>query len=79
MAYTNRSAAYAEKGRLKEALRDSNKALRLDPSFPLAFNNRGYVYELMGETKKAAADYLKSCSLGFDLGCENLARLEKNP
>ena len=79
VAYTNRSAAYAEKGRLKEALRDSNKALRLDPSFPLAFNNRGYVYELMGETKKAAADYLKSCSLGFDLGCENLARLEKNP
>ncbi|GEM_PF-3266940 len=79
VAYTNRSAAYAEKGQLKKALDDSMQALRLAPSFALAYNNRGYVYELMGETKKAAADYLKSCSLGFDLGCENLARLEKKP
>ncbi len=79
VAFTNRSAAYAEKGQLEKALKDSNQALRLAPSFPLAYNNRGYVYELMGKTKKAAADYLKSCSLGFDLGCENLARLEKKP
>ncbi len=79
VAFTNRSAAYAEKGRLNKALKDSMQALQIDPSFPLAYNNRGYVYELMGKTKKATADYLKSCSLGFDLGCENLARLGKSP
>lgn len=77
VAYTNRSAAYAQKNYLLKALKDSNEAIKHDPKFPLAYNNRGYVFELMGNTRKAAADYLKSCSLGLDLGCKNFDKLDQ--
>jgi DNA-binding transcriptional MerR regulator/regulator of sirC expression with transglutaminase-like and TPR domain len=77
VAYTNRSAAYAQKNYLNKALKDSNEAIKLDPDFPLAYNNRGYVLELLGNNRKAAADYLKSCSLGLDLGCKNFKRLNQ--
>jgi tetratricopeptide (TPR) repeat protein/DNA-binding transcriptional MerR regulator len=75
VAYTNRSAAYAQKSYLAKALKDSNEAIRHNPNFSLAYNNRGYVYELLGNTRKAAADYLKSCSLGLNLGCKNFDKL----
>ena len=77
VAYTNRSAAYAQKDFLNKALKDSNQALRLNPDFPLAYNNRGYVLELLGNNRKASQDYLKSCSLGLDLGCKNFERLNQ--
>jgi Tfp pilus assembly protein PilF/DNA-binding transcriptional MerR regulator len=77
VAYTNRSAAYAQKDFLNKALKDSNEAIKLNPDFPLAYNNRGYVLELLGNNRKAAADYLKSCSLGSDLGCKNFERLNR--
>ena len=77
VAYTNRSAAYAQKSFLNKALKDSNEALRYNPNFALAYNNRGYVFELLGNNKKAAADYLKSCSLGLDLGCKNFERFNQ--
>jgi curli production assembly/transport component CsgG len=79
IAYSNRSAAYAQKNFLNKALKDSNEAIRIDPDFSLAYNNRGYVFELLGSNKKAAADYLKSCSLGLDLGCKNFERLDQSP
>lgn len=75
VAYTNRSAAYAQKSYLRKALKDSNEAIRYNPEFGLAYNNRGYVFELLGSNQKAGADYLKSCSLGLDLGCKNFERL----
>jgi Tfp pilus assembly protein PilF/DNA-binding transcriptional MerR regulator len=75
VAYTNRSAAYAQMNYLVKALKDSNEAIRHDPDFSLAYNNRGYVFELLGNTSKAAADYLKSCSLGLNLGCQNFDKL----
>ncbi len=75
VAYTNRSAAYAQKSYLVKALKDSNEAIKHNPDFSLAYNNRGYVYELLGNTRKAAADYLKSCSLGLNLGCKNFDKL----
>jgi tetratricopeptide (TPR) repeat protein/DNA-binding transcriptional MerR regulator len=75
VAYTNRSAAYAQMSYLVKALKDSNEAIAHDPDFSLAYNNRGYVFELLGNTNKAAADYLKSCSLGLNLGCQNFEKL----
>jgi Flp pilus assembly protein TadD/DNA-binding transcriptional MerR regulator len=78
VAYTNRSAAYAQKDFLNKALKDSNQAIKFNPDFPLAYNNRGYVLELIGDNRKAAADYLKSCSLGLDLGCKNFERLNQS-
>jgi outer membrane biosynthesis protein TonB len=75
VAYTNRSAAYAQKNYLAKALKDSNEAIKHDPQFSLAYNNRGYVFELLGNDRKAAADYLKSCSLGLNLGCKNFDKM----
>ncbi len=77
VAYTNRSAAYAQKSYLRKALKDSNEAINYNPEFGLAYNNRGYVFELLGNNQKATADYLKSCSLGLDLGCKNYERLNR--
>ena len=77
VAYTNRSAAYAQINSLNKALKDSNDAIKANPEFSLAYNNRGYIYELMGSDKKAAEDYLKSCNLGLELGCRNFERLNK--
>ena len=77
VAFTNRSAAYAQKNFLNKALQDSNDAIAFNPKFPLAYNNRGYVYELLGNNRKAANDYLKSCELGLDLGCKNHERLKR--
>jgi len=79
LAYTNRSAAYAQKGLLNKALKDSNDAVKYNPEFGLAYNNRGYVYELLGNDRRAAADYQKSCRSGFDLGCKNYERFNKQP
>ena len=77
VAYTNRSAAYAQKDFLNKALKDSNDAIKFNPDFSLAYNNRGYVLELLGNKRQASVDYLKSCSLGLDLGCKNYERLSK--
>lgn len=77
VAYTNRSAAYAQKDFLNKALKDSNEAIRFNPHFSLAYNNRGYVLELLGNNRQASADYFKSCSLGLDLGCKNYERLNQ--
>jgi Flp pilus assembly protein TadD/DNA-binding transcriptional MerR regulator len=77
VAYSNRSAAYAQKDYLNKALKDSNEAIKFNPNFSLAYNNRGYVLELLGNNRQASADYLKSCSLGLDLGCKNFERLNQ--
>ena len=74
-AYTNRAGAYANKGKLKEALQDCNTAIGINPYFPPAYNNRGYALELSGRLPQAALDYEMSCNMGNDLGCKNYKRL----
>lgn len=75
IAYTNRAAAYANKGMLKEALSDCNNAIAINPDFGLAYNNRGYVYELLVQLKQAMSDYKTGCGLGDTLACANVERL----
>lgn len=75
VAYTNRAGAYANKGKLKEAMQDCNTAIGINPYFPLAYNNRGYALELSGHLPQATLDYEMSCNMGNDLGCKNYKRL----
>jgi tetratricopeptide (TPR) repeat protein len=75
VAFTNRAGAYANKGKLNEALRDCNTAIALNPYFPLAYNNRGYALELSGHLPEAKLDYETSCNMGNLLGCNNSKRL----
>jgi len=75
VAFTNRAGAYANKGKLKEALQDCNTAIGINPYFPLAYNNRGYALELSGQLPQATLDYEMSCNMGNDLGCKNYRRV----
>ena len=76
VAFTYRAGAYANKGKLKEALQDCNTAIGINPYFPLAYNNRGYALELSGQLPQAKLDYEMSCTMGNDLGCRNFKRLK---
>jgi tetratricopeptide (TPR) repeat protein len=67
--FTNRGDSYQFKGELGTALGDYESALRLDPNFPLAYNNRAVLYAKMGERAKALADY--EAALRLDPGNEN--------
>jgi tetratricopeptide (TPR) repeat protein len=79
VAYANRAGAYANKGKLKEAMQDCNTAIGINPYFPLAYNNRGYALELSGHLPQATLDYEMSCNMGNDLGCKNYKRLITPP
>jgi tetratricopeptide (TPR) repeat protein len=76
VAFTNRAGAYANKGKLKEAMQDCNTAIGINPYFPLAYNNRGYALELSGRLPQARIDYEMSCNMGNELGCNNYMRLK---
>jgi tetratricopeptide (TPR) repeat protein len=53
------------------ALTDYDTALRLDPNFAQAYNNRAVLYKKMGDRAKALADY--EAALRLDPGNENAA------
>jgi tetratricopeptide (TPR) repeat protein len=76
VAYTNRAGAYAEKGLLREAFNDCNKALNINPYYSMAYNNRGFAMERAGHLPLAMADYDMSCRMGNELACENIARVK---
>ena len=56
-AYTNRGAAYADKGEVDRAIEDHNKAIDLNPENAAAYTNRGNVYYHKGEVDRAIEDY----------------------
>ncbi len=76
-AWVSRSGALANKGLLAEALSDAEAAIRLNPDFAMSYNNRGYVYQLMGRLRQAALDYEISCSLKLELACANLRNIQR--
>lgn len=75
-AFTIRAAAFIQTARFEEALIDSGEAVRLNPSFGLAYNNRGSALEYMRKLEEAMVDYRVGCLLGADVSCQNKTRLE---
>ncbi len=75
-AFTIRADVLIQTARFEEALIDSSEAIRLNPSFGLAYNNRGSALEHMGKLEEAMVDYRVGCLLGADLSCQNHIRLE---
>jgi tetratricopeptide (TPR) repeat protein len=74
-AYTNRAAAYIGKGLFRKAIEDCNAAIEANPRYGLAYSNRGFALELLGEPYHAGMDYETGCKLGSELGCDNYTRL----
>ncbi|MEN8246634.1 MAG: MerR family transcriptional regulator [Thermodesulfobacteriota bacterium] len=71
IAYVTRSAAYSQKKMFMVAISDCDAALKIDPVYALAYNNRGYAQEQLKKTDEARQDYEKACDLGLKLGCKN--------
>ena len=56
-AYTNRGEAYGNLGDPARAIKDFDRALRLDPGDARAYYNRGFAYRKLGDTARAIEDY----------------------
>jgi len=74
-AFTDRCGAEANLGMLKEAKEDCLKSIELNPDYPMAYNNYGYVLEREGNMQEAVIYYEMSCGLGSKLGCQNQEKL----
>jgi tetratricopeptide (TPR) repeat protein len=77
VAYTNRAGAYVNKRMFNEAAEDCDKAIKIKPDYGLAYNNRGYMHQLAGQSDQAKSDYEVACNLGEKRACENLRRLPR--
>ena len=47
----------------ERAIADYNRALERDPNYALAYYNRGYCYETLGDSEKAEADFARALEL----------------
>ena len=65
MRYNNRGSAYNNQTppQYQLAIADFTKAIQLDLGFAMAYNNRGIVYQNLGQYTLADADKTKACSL----------------
>ena len=66
--YDNRQNAYRRSGRLDEALKDANEAIRLAPTYSFVFRGRANVYNDMGKYDLAVLDYDQAIRLAPDDG-----------
>lgn len=55
--------AYLERGEYEQALEKLNRALESDPKYALAYSVRGFLYQRIGEKRKAEKNYKKALSL----------------
>ena len=56
-AFLLQGLAYGGLGQPEEAVKEYDKAIRLDPKYALAYYNRGKVYTLLGQYSRAIEDY----------------------
>jgi len=75
LAYVNRAGARTEMGLVYNALDDIERAIQINPKLGIAYNNKGYTLERMGDTAKARAQYQKACNLGLQQSCKDFKRL----
>ena len=63
LAYNNRGSAYQSKDEIDRAIKDYNKAIKLNPDYALAYYNRGSAYQSKDEIDRAIKDYNKAIKL----------------
>lgn len=63
VAFNNRGGALYYSGKPERAIEDYDQAIKLDPNFAHAFNNRCWSGAVLGRTEQAAADCTKVLKL----------------
>jgi tetratricopeptide (TPR) repeat protein len=69
VAYNNRGLAYADLGQYKQAIKDYDRAIELNPEDAKAYNNRGIAYWMLNMIHAGCSDLKTACKLG---GCKGL-------
>ena len=62
----NRGWDYAEQGDYENAIEAYDEAIRLNPQYAKAYNNRGIAYGLLGQQEQADRDFAKAKELGVE-------------
>jgi len=76
VALSVRAGAYAYKGMFNEATRDCDEAIKKNPDYALAYNNKAFTMELSGNKREAMLNYEFACNLRMVLACDNLKLLQ---
>ena len=58
--------AYRLLGQYQRAIQDYDEAIRLDPQNAIAYYNRGFTYNNLGQSKEAERDIAKAKELGYE-------------
>src|SRR5258707_654443 len=61
--HVGRGMAYQAKGDLARAMANFNESMRVDPTYPGAYNNRGVVWYHKSDFNRAIADYDQAIQL----------------
>jgi len=61
--YARRGGAYQAQGDVNRAVADYNESMRIDPTYPAAYNNRGNTWFHRGDFDRAIADYNQAIQL----------------
>ncbi len=77
VAYYNCGVAKGKLGYDGAALDDYSEALKLNPEFAKAYNNRGMIYDENKEYAKAIADYTKAIKLNNDKAATQCAYVNR--
>ena len=64
--HNNAGVKLSERGHYEEAIAEFDEAILLDPQLALAYNNRGFVYTLLGMDAEAQQGIERAVELGFD-------------
>jgi tetratricopeptide (TPR) repeat protein len=76
-ALSVRAGAYANMGKIEEAINDCERAIKMNPDYPLPYNNKAFALETRGNIQEAILNYEFACNLKMPLACNNLKRLQK--
>ena len=72
--YARRGGAYQTQGDLNRAMADFNESMRIDPTYPAAYNNRGNTWYHRGDFDRAIADYNQAIQLDPKYGSAYMNR-----
>src|SRR5690606_4339360 len=73
-AYNVRGSAYGRGGKYREALRDFDKAIELNPNFYQAYANRALIHRYLGDQANALNDYNRAIQLNANYDAAYIGR-----